>query len=157
VRFVTDPFADVSPSLLKQAFPDACHEFKQHFVTDLTRPLDSIIASHHRRNVRKALATVTVRESTSDSGLPATWQALYGNLVHRHAIRGIARFSASSFERQMRVPGFTAFSAIEGGETCGMTLWYVQRDVAYYHLAAYGERGYELGASFGLFWTALQH
>jgi lipid II:glycine glycyltransferase (peptidoglycan interpeptide bridge formation enzyme) len=38
-----------------------------------------------------------------------------------------------------------------------MTLWYVSGDVAYYHLAAYSDRGYDLGASFALFWTALKY
>jgi hypothetical protein len=38
-----------------------------------------------------------------------------------------------------------------------MLLWYVQRDIAYYHLGAYSARGYERKASFGLFWYALRH
>jgi lipid II:glycine glycyltransferase (peptidoglycan interpeptide bridge formation enzyme) len=37
-----------------------------------------------------------------------------------------------------------------------MTLWYVQGDVAYYHLGAYSDRGYALRASFALFWQALE-
>ncbi len=35
-----------------------------------------------------------------------------------------------------------------------MTLWYRGDDRAYYHLAAYSPRGYELKASFALFWHA---
>src|SRR5215213_8208057 len=42
------------------------------------------------------------------------------------------------------------------GETVGMLLWYVQGDVAYYHLGAYSERGYELRASFALFQHAIE-
>src|SRR5689334_22873111 len=61
VRIVTDPFADLNALQLKEAFPDTCYEYKQHFVTDLTQPLDATVASHHRRNVRKALDRVTVQ------------------------------------------------------------------------------------------------
>jgi hypothetical protein len=157
VRIVTDPFADLEASQLKEAFPDACYEYKQHFVTDLTLPLTSIVASHHRRNVRKALDAVSVRNATPNAELSANWQPLYDNLIDRHGIGGIAKFSRQSFERQIATPGFTAFSALEGGETCGATLWYVRGDVVYYHLGAYSDRGYKLGASFALFWSALSY
>jgi hypothetical protein len=54
VRIVTDPFANVGISELNATFPDLCYEYKQHFVTDLALPLESFVASHHRRNVRKS-------------------------------------------------------------------------------------------------------
>jgi hypothetical protein len=157
VNLVTDPFADVAFSQLQTIFPDVCYEYKQHFVTDLSLPLDDIVDAHHQRNVRKARSTLAVRQSTGDDDLLQEWLQLYDNLVRRHGINGIARFSPSSFERQMAVPGFMAFSALERNATCGMTLWYVQGDVAYYHLGAYSDRGYESATSFALFWTALTH
>ncbi len=157
VRMVTDPFADVDISQLQAAFPDVCYEYKHHFVTDLTMPLDTIVASHHRRNVRKALDALTVRQVTADAEFCSDWQKLYDNLVARHGIQGVARFSRLAFQRQAKVAGFTAFSAADDNGTCGMTLWYVQGNVAYYHLGAYSDRGYERGASFALFWKALEY
>ena len=41
--------------------------------------------------------------------------------------------------------------------TVGMTLWYVQDTVAYYHLGASSDLGYELRASFALFWLAIEY
>ena len=38
-----------------------------------------------------------------------------------------------------------------------MLLWYVQDKIAYYHLGAYSPLGYELNASFALFWHGLKH
>jgi lipid II:glycine glycyltransferase (peptidoglycan interpeptide bridge formation enzyme) len=38
-----------------------------------------------------------------------------------------------------------------------MTLWYVLGNVGYYHLGAYNHAGYELRASFALFWRAIEH
>jgi Acetyltransferase (GNAT) domain len=157
IRVVTDPFADVGISQLKNTFPDVCYEYKQHFVTDLTTPLESVVASHHRRNVRKALGALVVRQTTGDAGLLMEWQRMYDHLVARHRINGIARFSSLAFERQAKVPGFTAFSALDGDDTCGMSLWYVQGDVVYYHLGAYSDHGYQQRASFALFWSALNY
>jgi hypothetical protein len=152
---VLEPFAAASPAQLSAAFPDVCYEYKRHYITDLSRPLVRTTASHHRRNVRKALAAVDVSQPPRDAAFLAAWQGLYGNLVRRHGITGIAQFSPLAFARQLSVPGCTAYAASHAGEICGATLWYVNGEVAYYHLAAYSDRGYELGASFALFWTAL--
>jgi hypothetical protein len=42
------------------------------------------------------------------------------------------------------------------GATVGAHLWYRQGDVAQSHLAAVSARGYELMASYALYWFALQ-
>ena len=85
------------------------------------------------------------------------WTRLYGNLIERHAIKGLVAFSRNSFAGQFRVPGMVAFRAVSNGETVGMLLWYIQNKIGYYHLGAYSPRGYELGASFALFWVAMRH
>jgi hypothetical protein len=157
VAVVTDPLADVTAAELAAAFPEVCYEYKQHFVVDLTQPLETVLASHHRRNLRKAGRRVEVRAEQPTPELLGAWQNLYSDLIARHGITGISRFSPSSFAQQMNVPGFRAFSAVADGEICGITLWYIDRETAYYHLAAYNERGYEAGASFALFWEALSH
>jgi hypothetical protein len=38
-----------------------------------------------------------------------------------------------------------------------MLIWYVQGEIAYYHLGAYSRLGYQLDASFALFWVAIEH
>jgi hypothetical protein len=157
VRLVTDPFAEFGVEDLKVTFADRCHEFKQHFVRDLSQPLETAIAPHHLRNVRKALEQLTVRQSTADPTLLSEWQPLYDTLIRRHQINGIARFSPTAFDVQAKVPGFVSFSAFDSDDTCGMTWWYIRRNVAYYHLGAYSELGYTLCASYALFWTALQY
>jgi hypothetical protein len=85
------------------------------------------------------------------------WVKLYGNLIERHDIKGLVAFSRNSFAGQLKVPGMVAFRAVSNGETVGMLLWYIQNKIGYYHLGAYNPRGYELGASFALFWTAIRH
>lgn len=151
---VTDPFGDYDAVLLARTFSDLLRPFKQHFVVDLTRP--AAASAHHRRNARRARAAVAVEVLAEPWRHAAEWATLYASLVRRHDVRGPAAFSAAALAAQLRVPGLVALRALEGDTTVGMTLWYLQGDVAYYHLAAYTDRGYALGASFALFDAALR-
>lgn len=153
---VSDPFGDYDAGLLTRAFPDLVRPFKQHFVADLTRPIGGIASAHHRRNARRARASLVVEVLDDPWRHADEWTCLYATLVRRHDIRGAAAFSPGSLAAQLRVPGLVALRARESATTVGMTLWFVQGDVAYYHLAAYTDRGYVLGASFALFDAAFR-
>lgn len=151
---VTDPFADRDEQTLTRAFPDLLMRYKEHFIVDLGPDRESHVHPNHRRKARRALGDVEI--SVADPGeAQDTWISLYGNLVARHAIQGIAAFSAQSLCRQLEVPGATLLVARHDGEIVGATLWYRHDDVAYYHLGAYSERGYALQASFAVFWQAM--
>ena len=153
---VADPFGDFDPARLGSWFNRGAIAFKRHHVVELGPPVESLAAPHHRRNARKALGRVEVERSEDRGRSLGDWIRLYEVLVDRHEIRGIARFSAGSFARQLAVPGLVAFRAEAGGSTVGMILWMVQDDVAYYHLGAYDEAGYALNASFALFWRSIE-
>ncbi|HYH84642.1 MAG TPA: GNAT family N-acetyltransferase [Pyrinomonadaceae bacterium] len=157
VAMVTDPFGGYDAESLKETFGDVVAPFKQHFVVDLKRRPETFVHAHHRRNARKALGALRVEECARPVDFLDEWDALYRVLVERHGVGGIAAFSRESFAAQLRVPGVAAFRAVRDGATEGMLLWYVQGDVAYYHLGAYSERGYELRASFALFSEAIEH
>jgi hypothetical protein len=150
---VTDPFGSYGLSDLRQAFHDLVRPFKEHFVVDLSQPLSRRVCAHHRRNAHQALAVLEIERCEPESVL-GEWLTLYDHLIQRHGIEGVATFSRESFARQLQVLGITVFRARQQGETVGMTLWYRCGDRAYYHLAAYSPRGYELKASFALFWQA---
>ena len=85
------------------------------------------------------------------------WERLFANLVSRHAITGLRAFSRAAFEAQLRVPGLVMFKASIDGEVVGLDLWYVQGDVAYGHLVAFSDRGYDEGASYATKWTMLEY
>ena len=157
LALVTDPFGEYEPDYLHHCFPDRVVPFKEHMVTDLSRAPESFVSGHHRRNARKALDRLSI-ELCEDATLFADeWTHLYAGLVKRHNIHGLTAFSATSFRTQLAVPGMSMFRATDGDETVGMTLWYAGRKRAYYHLGAYSEAGYQLHASFGLFWRAIEH
>lgn len=156
ISAVTDPFGEYDLAYLQRCFKDVATPFKQHFIVDLGLPLESFVNPHHRRNAKKALEELTVEQCVNVEDYLDDWVGLYSNLIERHDIKGIAAFSRNSFAGQFKVPGLVAFRAVSNGETVGMLLWYIQNKIGYYHLGAYSPHGYELGASFALFWVAIQ-
>jgi hypothetical protein len=156
LSLVTDPFGNYDESLIRQVFPHHCAPFKNHHVVDLRVPRDLAVSKHHCRNAGRALAQMEVSVSSNPSALIDVWCQLYGVLVERHGIRGPQLFSRSIFERQLAVPGINVVLAERDKAPIGMTIWYEQGDVAYYHLGAYSPLGYKLKASFAIFSTALE-
>ncbi len=157
VHLVTDPFGNYAAEDLGRCFPDVCRPFKQHVVVDLQRSPPSSVSGHHRRYAGKALRELRVEVCHEPASDLATWVDLYGNLMSRRGIRGLATFSEESFARQLRVPGLVAMRATQGDVVVGMVLWYLRGSVGYYHLGACSERGYRSWASFGIFWTAIEY
>jgi len=152
---VTDPFGEYSPELLRSAFEDCVTTHKQHMTVDLTADLRTFVHPHHQRNARKGLQRLIIGRAAEPLSLRNEWNALYGELIERHAIRGLPRFSETSFEQQLRVPGLVLFYAKYQERIAGITLWFASGDKCYYHLAAYNELGYAHFASFAMFWEAL--
>jgi hypothetical protein len=157
LSIVTDPFGGYDERYLKACFPDICKPFKQHYVTDLSLPAKSFVSGHHQRNARKACEKVRVEVSKTPAAYLYQWVVLYSNLIVRHDITGLTAFSKKAFETQLQVPGIIAMRAEYEGQTVGMLLWYVQREIAYYHLGAYSDLGYELKSSFALFSKAIEY
>jgi hypothetical protein len=156
ISAVADPFGPLSEAELRAAFIDLVVPFKKHHVVDLTEPPLRAVSAHHRRNLKRALAAVDVEVVTHPTSFLEDWLRLYAELTIKHRITGITAFSRSCFERQLRVPGMIALRAHSHGRVIGGTLWLINGSVAYYHLGAYNQRGYELRASFALFAAALE-
>jgi Acetyltransferase (GNAT) domain len=157
VVVVTDPFGEYDEPLLRDCFGDRVIPFKSHFLNDLSCPPESTISEHHARNAAIGLKQVTVERCEDPFSHLDDWVRLYYVLTQRHQITGIRAFSATSFARQLKTPGIVCFRALRGLETIGMILWYVQNSVAYYHLGAYADEGYQLRASFALFRRAIEY
>jgi hypothetical protein len=157
LALVTDPFGDYKTTYLQQCFGDVVLPFKEHFIVDLALPIDTSICRHHYRYARKASRILDVERCEDPALCIDEWNSLYVQLIERHQISGLQAFSRSAFARQMIVPGLVAFRAKHRDITVGMVLWYIQGQVGYYHLGAYNALGYELRASFALFWFAIHY
>ena len=157
LTIVADPFGNHDPARLGKCFPTLVTPFKEHLVTELSRSPESFVTTQHRRKAQKALERLDIERAEDATSFVDRWIELYANLIQRHGIRGLTAFSPDSFRAQLSVPGISLFRAISDSETVGMTLWYTDREVAYYHLGAYSDLGYELEASFALFWHVLEY
>jgi len=157
IALVTDPFGNYDEAQLKDCFQDVVIPFKKHYIVDLSQSLDSFISSHHRRNAGKALRYLGIEKCDDPMRFLDDWADLYSFLIARHRIRGIPAFSKSSFARQIKVPGLLMFRAVYEGATVGMSLWYRQKAIGYYHLGACNALGYQLRASYALFRSVIEY
>ncbi len=156
ISVVTDPFGVEDPSALRDCFPDLVVPFKQHFIFEPDRALRAAVSPHHRYYAERALRDVTVHVCEPPRDWATIWNDLYRMVIQRHGIRGVPRFSHQAFALQLEVPGLVMLRAMHRNEVVSMALWYVQGEVAYYHLAASSDLGYSLGASYGLLWRSLE-
>lgn len=156
ISIVADPFGSYALGDLQRAFGDRVSPFKEHYVADLSQPLEQIVSKHHRYYARRALSSLRVDRTDEPAQFLDEWVALYDNLELRHELKGIQAFSRFAFNKQLRVPGAVMLRAIAQDQTVGAHLWYRQDEVAHSHLAAFSDRGYELMASYALYWSALE-
>ena len=153
---VTNPLENWNESYLKTHFKDKMTPFKKHYLVDLNHDLASSVDSHHMRNVQKASKQMKVELCQNPKDFFEDWNYLYRALVQKHEIKGMLRFSESIFKAHFEIPGLVVVRASVDQETVGMLLWYVNQDKGYYHLGAFSEKGYELNASFALFYFTFE-
>ncbi len=156
LSLVTDPFGKYDISYLNQFF-DIVTPFKEHFISDLTQPINNIISKHHRKCIRRSIHKVQVEKCSDPLQHLDEWIELYKNLINRHNIKGIKKFSSNSFAKQLDIPGIVMFRVLFQDKTVGANLFYVQENVAYGHLSAFSNQGYELGAAYAVKWASIQY
>jgi hypothetical protein len=157
VSAVPDPFGAHDEALLRECFGDVIVPFKEHFVTDMARPLEESVSRHHRKYARKALREVDVELVADPSKYIDEWLDLHRWLVARHGATGIRAFSPRAFAAQLALPGAVVVRATHRGVPVGAQLWFQHADVAYGHVLAFSPQGYETGAPYALYWFALSH
>lgn len=156
LALVTDPFGNFLINDLQQIF-DICFLYKEHYITDLSKPIETYINKGHRRNALSALKKVIVEPCLDPYAYVEEWTYLYDFLIRRHHIQGIRRFTKAAFECQLRVPGIVYFRVLYNGRLIGGDIYYIQNGVAYSHLAAFTDEGYSLDASYASKWTAIEY
>ncbi len=144
---VTDPFSDPGPGRLQAVFPDLVRPWKEHHVVTLDGR-GPLVSSHHRRNLRKATATVT----SEDAGTAGdAFVELYASLCRRHDITGPAAFPPAALRAQLSVRGARTWLARDDDAAVGIVVAYVDGEHAWYHLGAASPDGYRTGAMYALF------
>jgi len=157
VVLVTDPFGANEPDYLRRCFRDVVLPFKAHFVADLQFPLEEIVGRRHRKNARRALRKMQVDVLREPVHLVDEWLALYNHLVERHNVSGIRAFSREAFTNQLSIPGTVVLRAMYEGQIVAAQIYFVQGEVAYCHLGAANQFGYDLGAFYALDFYAVEY
>ena len=155
VVLVTDPFGNYTQQCLDASFDNARH-FKDHFVVDLTRPLEENVTKKNRATARRALRKVRVQLVPDPAGCIDTWMDLYTGMIRRQKVTGIRNFSRESFLMQLKTPGAFVFEAVAEDQVIGLDMIYVDNDTAYGHVCAFNELGYTLRASYATRWRMLE-
>jgi len=157
LSLVTDPFGKYQKEELLEIFSAVCFPYKEHFVIDLNTDFRKKISQNHLRNIQKSEKKMTVEKIEYQPEIVNDWSEMYENLINRHKIRGLLTFSKKIFKQQLQLENTVIFRAIKEEKIIGMLIFVTDRKVAYYHLGAYSDQGYELGASFALFSQALNY
>ena len=152
VVLVLDPLVAPSPARLGAGFERA-RPFKRHFIIDRRQGAPSF-TSHHRYEIRRAERRCEVREVRLSDRL-AEWTSLYGDLIERHGITGVQRFSPDYFAALARLPGLVSYAAFIEDRLVAMSLWLRHDERACSHLAAANPEGYRSGASYLLYASAI--
>lgn len=156
LSLVTDPFGDIRENEIASFF-DVFFLFKQHYVTDLSQPIEQTVRKRYQQYARKALEEVSIEFCSQPMQYLLEWMKLYNFLICRHRIRGIRAFSEQSFRILFSIPGVEMFIARHKQEVIGADIWLVDGAVGYAHLSAVSPKGYELRAPYALYWNALNH
>ena len=158
LSIVTDPFGKYDLACLSRCFKDVVFPYKEHFIVDLSYPINDIVCSKYtRKSARKALKALYVEKCQNPVRFIEEWAALYNALIRRHNIKGMRAFSRRAFTKQLSIPGMVMFRALHEGAMVGAHLWYVIGEVGYSHLSAYSSIGYELRAADALQWSAIEY
>ena len=156
LSLVIGPFSRFPVDKYRKYF-EIFRPYKDHYILDLTLPLDETVSKGHRRSARRALRNLDVEMMISPEIDLDEWVNLYEDLIKRHQIKGIRAFSYRSFEKQIAIPNTVYFRVTNNGNVVGGNIFFIQGDVAYAHLSAFSEEGYKLGAPYAVKWCALQH
>jgi len=154
---VTDPFGDYTPADLQRCFGDVMLPFKEHYIVDLANWKNKVLDRTTRKRIRKAFEHLVVEVCPDPQQHLEDWIRLYQVLINRHSIGTLRAFSRTAFARQLEIPGLIMYRAAFRGRTVGIQFVFLQGEVAYGHLIAFDEVGYQLGASYAIDAFALEH
>jgi hypothetical protein len=152
-----DPFGAYTMADLQRAFPNLVLHFKDHYVADLSQPLERIISKHHRKSAEKALHQVEVECHADPLPFLDHWTDLFSLTMDKFGIKGIRAYSRNSFAQQFALPGTFMSLARYRGEIVAAHLQLTHGDAAYAHLAAVKEEAHKVGAAFALYYAEIQY
>ena len=149
ITLVVDSLVGPSIRQFQDAFSIA-RRFKMHYLVD-ERSGPYQPSRHHTNELRRAVKRgVDVRVVPLREILDL-WATLYGDLISRHSIAGVQRFSRASFEALSVCEGLCTVAAFIGDELVSCHLWIQHENIVWSHLAATSELGYASSAAYAVY------
>ncbi len=138
-------------------FFDRAFRYKFHYFVELDeKNIWDKLHSTHKRKIKSSLKHIKVTIEKPEN-VAEKWVELYENLIKKHNIKGLTKFSPSILKKFLLVPGSKIYSAYVQGDLSGLAVFYELNSIVYYHLAAYSDKAYQVSASYGLFWEAINN
>lgn len=141
--FVTDPMIPIENDPIFDYFK----EYKTHYIIDYSKPIK--YSNNHKRNIKNnknlEMELLPKNSETADK-----FHGFYQVLKKKHGITGITDFNLETIYNHISHKNSYTFGVWENNKLIGSIITTTIDDRSYYHLGAYSERGYEIGASFSL-------
>ncbi len=156
VALVADPLAGPAPHVLARHF-GLCRPYKTHHLIERCGQVD--FSKHHRDRIRRGERHATARlVSLRDPVWRAHWGRLHAGLVARHGVTGVQAFPPEAFDQLAALQDQLLVVAVvdRAGAPLAMQIWVRQGDIAYSHLTATSEAGYQLGATYVAYAAAIE-
>ena len=149
---VTDPF--IEDGWFADTF-DVARPYKTHHIVKNPQH-DQRYTKHHRYEVRVAqrlcrIGLIELADYIDE------WCGLYDQLITRHGLTGLHRFSRRYFESLATMPEMVCFGAFAEDDLVSASLWAKSGDHVFSHLAASSEEGYRCRASYGIADHMIRH
>ena len=155
IALAIDCLTTPAPDRLERAF-DLVRPFKTHYVVD-TATAAYLPSRHHRQELRRTARRGVQARIVSPVEIFDDWVALYEDLVARHPVAEMARFSRASFAKLVGCDGLVAVGAFLADRLVSCHLWFAHDHFAWSHLAATSDLGYATGASYAVYDFSIQH
>jgi hypothetical protein len=153
VTLVLDDFHRPQLAELKRYF-SVVNPFKSHHV--LRNPSIFAYGKHHRYEVRRALAKVSVRLFDLSHHL-SEWSSLYADLTGRHGFSGVHDFPSSHFDALCLLDGTQAIGAWLEDRLVSAHIWMSDGKYVHSHLAASSSDGYASRAAYAVNDASIRH
>jgi hypothetical protein len=151
---VTEPFGDFQQGELAEAFDRVIH-FKDHYIADLSQPIEELASQRNLRAAERALRNLDVEFYESPLDVFDLWMDLYAHHIRRFSLTGLKALSKESLRRQFEIPGAVVSIARSNGTPVAAHMQMIQDGICYAHFAGGLPGANKLGASYALYLSEL--
>lgn len=132
-------------------------DYKLHAVAECNLFRMAILPENHRRNIKKCQVQALTLVSISPADNADDLINLYPNLIKRHNINGVTAYTPDQLRTLLKVPGAVLFKVrcVEYG-IVNVSLFYIYKDDAYYHLSCQSDHGYKINSNFLMMYDAIR-